>query len=306
MPEQNMQPVTNPVLVDAMATFRLKLSNRENEKAFLQAAVEARYMLPAQIQPVETKEGEPQQHRVAFQIMNTPDGKRFMPAFTDEIELKKNRRPDEQFQVAVMGFEQIYQFIKSNEPITGVVINPFGSALCLQRGQIIAIGDAKGDITAGLAPQQPKKPAAPLNPTPVQQPTNVLGAAENTREQQQAAIRAAMADLDSHDEAQAEAPKAEDVITDDLRGALKAFLKKQKAVKKAYIQPANESGENYLLVALEADESADIEGIGSSLTTECADYSDLPFECVPASSVRAKELVANEKPFYEKKRFGIF
>lgn len=306
MPEQNMQPVTNPELVDAMATFRLDLTNRDNEKAFLQAAVNARYMLPAQVQPVETKEGEPAQQRIAFQIMNTPDGKRFMPAFTDEVELKKNRKPDEQFQVAIMGFPQIYQFVKQNEPITGVVINPFGSALCLHRGQIIAIGDAQGDITAGLAPQQPKKVDVPVNPTPVQQPTNVLGAVENTREQQQAAIRAAMADLDSADEAASEPLKAEDVITEDLLGALKTFLKKQKAVKKAYIQPANESGENYLLIALEADEAADIEGIGNSLTTECADYSDLPFECVPASSIRAKELVANEKPFYEKKRFGIF
>ena len=53
MPEP-MKPVTNPVLVDAMATFKLDLANRENEdvfkeheRAFLQAAIDAKYLLPA-------------------------------------------------------------------------------------------------------------------------------------------------------------------------------------------------------------------------------------------------------------------
>ena len=122
MPEP-MQPITNPVLVDAMATFKLDLANRENEdvfkeheRAFLQAAIEARYLLPAQVeQPAEPpKEGEQVQARVAFQIMTNPKGEKFMPAFTDEVELKKNRQPGERFQVAVMSFDDLYHFIKSN------------------------------------------------------------------------------------------------------------------------------------------------------------------------------------------------
>ena len=63
-----MEPVTNPVLVDAMATFKLDLANRDNEEtfkeheiAFLKAAIEAKYLLPAQVeQPAEPQpEGEP-------------------------------------------------------------------------------------------------------------------------------------------------------------------------------------------------------------------------------------------------------
>ena len=308
MPEENnMKPVTNPELVEAMTVFRQDLSDREHEKAFLQACLNARYLLPAMIQPIEGQpEGEPQQHSVAFQIMKTPDGKKFMPAFTSEDELKKNRKPGETFQVAVMGFEQIYHFIKGNEPINGVVIDPFGGALCLNRNQIVAIGDAKGDITVGMAPQQPQMQQQPIQITPPQIPNNVLGAAENTREQQQAAIRAAMQNLDNDTDNKIDAEQAEALLTDDVVNALKGFLKKQKTVKKAYIQPKVENGEKFFLVALEADEAADIDMIGSNLSTECADYSDLPFDCVPASSIRAKELVASEKPFYEKKRFGIF
>ena len=56
MPEP-MQPITNPVLVDAMTTFKLDLANRENEdvfkeheRAFLQAAIDAKYLLPAQVE----------------------------------------------------------------------------------------------------------------------------------------------------------------------------------------------------------------------------------------------------------------
>ena len=309
MPEENMRPITNPALVDAMTAFRADLKSRDNEKAFLQAAVEARYLLPAQIQPIEQQqEGEPQQHSIAFQIMSTPDGQKFMPAFTDEDELKKNRKPGETFQVAVMSFEQIYHFIKSNQPITGVVINPFGGALCLNRAQIVAIGDAKGDITVGLQPQQPVNPVRINNaqPVPMQQPSNILGAAENSREQQQAAIREAMKVLDSDETETLDAAAAEKYLTDDLLNAIKGCLKKQKAVKKAYIQPAAEHGERYLLIALEADDNTDIEAIQSAVSADCADYSDLPFDCVAATSIRAKELVAAEKPFYEKKRFGIF
>ena len=315
MPEP-MQPITNPVLVDAMATFKLDLANRENEevfkeheRAFLMAAIDARYLLPAQVeQPEEPpKEGEPVQARVAFQIMTNPKGEKFMPAFTDEVELKKNRKPGERFQVAVMSFNDLYQFMKSNEAINGVVINPFGSALCLIRQQIIAIGDHNNEPV--LSAPRPSADAQPMpEPQPQPQPNNALGAMENSREQQQDMIRAAMAQLDA-DKAAAEASDAEpekDPITDDLLGALKSVLKKQKQVKKAYIKAESEQGERYLLVALEADESADIEAIGNTVTTECADYSDLPFDCVPASSIRAKELVAEGKPFYEKKRFGLF
>ena len=69
MPEP-MQPIANPALVDAMATFKLDLADREHaeafqehEIAFLKAAVDAQYLLPAQIeQPAEQpEEGEQQQ-----------------------------------------------------------------------------------------------------------------------------------------------------------------------------------------------------------------------------------------------------
>ena len=311
MPEP-MQPITNPVLVDAMATFKLDLANRENaenfqehEKAFLQAAIEARYLLPAMVeQPAEPQqEGEPQQARVAFQIMTNPKNEKFMPAFTDEVELKKNRKPGERFQVAVMTFNDLYRFMKANEAINGVVINPFGSALCLIRQQIIAIGDRGGELvlSAPLPSEMPQEPA------PMPQPTNPLGAVENSREQQQDLIRQAMADMEAAKANADESAEPEsDPLTDDLLSALKGVLKKQKAVKKAYIRPETEKGERYLLIALEADENTDMEAMNEALAKDCADYSDLPFDCVASTSIRAKELVAEAKPFYEKKRFGIF
>ena len=309
-----MQPITNPALVDAMATFKLDLANRDNlelfqehEKAFLQAAIEAKYLLPALVeQPAEPpKEGEQQQARVAFQIMTNPKNEKFMPAFTDEVELKKNRQPGERFQVAVMSFNDLYHFMKANEAINGVVINPFGSALCLIRQQIIAIGDRGGELVLSAPMPAPNQPA-PV-PEPVPQPNNVLGAAENSREAQQDLIRQAMADMEAAKAAADEQTEPEkDPLTDDLLNALKGVLKKQKAVKKAFIRPETEKGERYLLIALEADEGTDMDAISEALAKDCADYSDIPFDCVASTSIRAKELVAAEKPFYEKKRFGIF
>ena len=301
MPEQR-KPVENPVLVDAMATFKLDLQNREHELAFLKAAVEARYLLPAQVQPdpdAEPDENGQTRARIAFQIMTNQKGEQFMPVFTDEVELKKARnfQPGEKVQIAVMSFMDIYRFIKANEPIRGVVINPAGSALCLVRQQVIAIGDNDGNIVL------PKPQPAQKLPDPE---AEQAARAAQQQAAQLDAIRAAMAKMEQDKAAAEEAPDAEEVITDDLIDALKAVLKKQKTVKKAYIQPETDKGEQYLLIALEADESADLEAISALIAKDCADYSDLPFDCVAAGSIRAKELVANEKPFYEKKRFGIF
>ncbi len=307
MPEP-MQPITNPVLVDAMATFKVDLTNREHEKAFLEAAINAKYLLPAQIeQPAEPpQEGEQQQTRIAFQIMTNPQGNKFMPAFTDEIELRKNRKPGERFSVAVMSFMDLYRFLKANEPINGIVINPFGSALCLIRQQVIAIGDNGGQVVM-QSPRLAESAGIQVQTQPVQKPDNALGAAVNPADAQQAAIRQAMAEMEAAKASQ-EDSDADDTsaITDDLLSAVKNCLKKQKSVKKAYISQEKENGEAYLLIALDADENTDIEEIGNTISETCADYSDLPFECVAASNIRAKELVANEKPFYEKKRFGFF
>lgn len=305
---QPMQPITNPVLVDAMATFKVDLTNREHEKAFLEAAINAKYLLPAQIeQPAEpVAEGEQVPTRIAFQIMTNPQGNKFMPAFTDEIELRKNRKPGERFQVAVMSFMDLYHFLKSNEVITGIVINPFGSALCLIRQQVIAIGDNGGQVVMqSRQVMNGEKPA--VDAQPVQRPDNALGAAVSTADAQQAAIRQAMAEMEAAKASQDEEDTDDtEVLTDDLLNALKNCLKKQKTVRKAYISKEKDNGEVYLLIALDTDDNADVEEIGNTVSESCADYSDLPFECVPVNSIRAKELVANEKPFYEKKRFGFF
>lgn len=293
-----MKPVTNPVLVDAMATFKVDLTNREHEKAFLEAAIEAKYLIPAMIERPATppQEGEQVQARVAFQMMTNQKGDKFLPAFTDEIELRKNRKPGERFQVMVMGFMDLYRFMKANEGIGGMVINPFGSNLCLVRPQIMIIGDHNGELDVLTSAPAPR-PAVPMG--------GGAPSAEDSRAAQQAAIRQAMADLEAAKAAETDEP-AVSAITDDLLGALKAQLKKIKSVKKAYIEEASESDERFLLIALEADENTDIAEIGNALSSECCDYSDLPFECVPATSIRAKDMVTNGKPFYEKKRFGIF
>lgn len=300
MAEGPIKPVTNPVLVDAMATFKVDLTNHDHEKAFLQAATEAKYLIPAHIEPPAQppKEGEPTQARVAFQIMTNQNGDKFMPAFTDEIELRKNRKPGERFHVMVMSFMDLYRFMKANEGIGGMVINPFGSNLCLIRQQIIAIGDHGCDLDA-------IGKSAPVAQAPVTPAGNGNAAAPDFKAAQQAIIRQAMADLEASKASEEETP-AVSAITDELLGALKAQLKKHKAVKKAYIEETSESNEHFLLIALEADESTDIAEIGNTLSAECCDYTDLPFDCVAATSIRAKELVNNNKPFYEKKRFGFF
>lgn len=308
-PNQKMEPVTNPVLVDAMATFKLDLSNREHEIAFLEAAIDAKYLLPAKIEQTSDQPNEDGQvpTRIAFQVMTNPKGDKFMPAFTDEIELKKTRKPEnETMQIAVCDFRALYNFIKQNESINGIVINPFGSALCLIRQQVIAIGDNGFKIVVAPPKQQPQ--FIDLT-TPQPQPTNVLGAPEDDSKARADMIRQAMADMEAAKDGSEEKTDTEtaDPITDTLLNALKGTLKKQKGVKKAYIQSAkDDNGENYLLIALEGDDAINLEDVQSAVVEDCKDYSDLPFDCVKSDSILAKDLVAEGKPFFERKRFGIF
>ncbi len=305
-PNRRMEPVTNPVLVDAMATFKLDLTNREHEKAFLEAAIDAKYLLPAKIEQLQDQKTDDGQvpTRVAFSVLTNPNGDKFMPAFTDEIELKKNRKgmENEPLQIAVVDFRALYNFVKSNEEIKGVVINPFGSALCLIRQQMIAIGDNDFKIVVA----QPKQQVIDLT-TAQPKPANVLGAPEDDSKARADMIRQAMADMEAKKSSDEEQEETADPLTDDLLNAMKGALKKQKAVKKAYIKADQDNGERFLLVALESDASdSELEEIGIAVRDDCKDYTDLPFDFIKADSIRAKELVAEEKPFYEKKRFGFF
>ncbi|MBQ8921349.1 MAG: enhanced serine sensitivity protein SseB C-terminal domain-containing protein [Oscillospiraceae bacterium] len=306
-PNRKMDPVTNPVLVDAMATFKLDLTNREHEKAFLEAALEAKYLLPAKIEQLKdqaTPDGQVPT-RMAFSVLTNANGDKFMPAFTDEIELKKNRKglENEPLQIAVVDFRALYSFIKQSEEIKGIVINPFGSALCLVRQQVLAIGENGFKIV--VAP--PKQQVFDLTTPPAPKPANVLGAPEDDSKARADMIRQAMADMEAAKDSEDTEEETADPLTDELLTAMKGSLKKQKAVKKAYIKAEKDNGERFLLVALESDASdSELEDIGNSVREDCADYTDLAFDFIKADSIRAKDLVAEEKPFYEKKRFGFF
>ena len=187
--------------------------------------------------------------------------------------------------------------------IKGIVINPFGSALCLVRQQVLAIGENGFKIV--VAP--PKQQVFDLTTPPAPKPANVLGAPEDDSKARADMIRQAMADMEAAKDSEDTEEETADPLTDELLTAMKGSLKKQKAVKKAYIKAEKDNGERFLLVALESDASdSELEDIGNSVREDCADYTDLAFDFIKADSIRAKDLVAEEKPFYEKKRFGFF
>ncbi len=163
-----------------------------------------------------------------------------------------------------------------------------------ENGFRIVVAPPKDQIIDLTTPQPPK-------------PANVLGAPEDDSKARADMIRQAMADMEAAKEAEEQPEETADPLTDELLNAMKSSLKKQKAVKKAYVKAEKDNGERFLLVALEADVSdAELEDIGSSVREDCGDYTDIAFDFIKADSIRAKDLVAEEKPFYEKKRFGFF
>ena len=89
----------------------------------------------------------------------------------------------------------------------------------------------------------------------------------------------------------------------ELIDALSRYLKKQKGVKRAYLQLMLGEQPHYL-IAVECD--GDRAAVFAAIKAEAGTYTDLAVKVVDVASDSAKDLVSGEKPFYEKKRFGLF
>ena len=89
----------------------------------------------------------------------------------------------------------------------------------------------------------------------------------------------------------------------ELIDALSRYLKKQKGVKRAYLQLMLGEQPHYL-IAVECDD--DRAAVFAAIKAEAGTYTDLAVKVVDVASDSAKDLVSGEKPFYEKKRFGLF
>lgn len=317
-PEQQAQPtrpapITNPKLLEAIAQFKSE-TNRVNEIKFLQEMLNARYLVPVIMEtpPNETmKPGERVSTRVAFQMLTNDKNEKFIPAFTDQDELVKNT-VQPRHQVAVLTVRDFAMVFSQNPICKGFVINPFGDNMCLTREQLENLfqharqvprqqGQQDGKVLVGGAPSLSSQVDMAMNNLKKEKEMEAyIRAAKETE-----ARKAAEAE-ESEDK-----PKIQQTVNpvsaaekpQELIDALSRYLKKQKGVKRAYLQLMLGEQPHYL-IAVECDD--DRAAVFAAIKAEAGTYTDLAVKVVDVASDSAKDLVSGEKPFYEKKRFGLF
>lgn len=125
MSEKNA-PVTNPVLKQAMAQLHKGEHTREQQMVTLQFLLQAQLLAPAAITPGKTNT------QIQFQLITTPDGRAFFPAFTDAQELKKGF-PGAGQQTVVLTFADYARMILRDKAAVGLVVDPFGDSLTLEQ-----------------------------------------------------------------------------------------------------------------------------------------------------------------------------
>lgn len=301
---QQPQKVENPVLVEAMQTFKKEM-NRQNELKFLNAMLNARYLVPVVMETPPDASMEPGtkvRTRVAFQMLTNPAGEKFIPAFTDSEELAKNPTPQQQTQanqVAVMRVTDFALVFSQNEICRGFVINPFGENMCLNRDQLqmLLAGAQQASVNQQPASISQQVDMALHNLNKEKEMEDVIRAAKQSEAENAAATAAegARAGITQSKNAAAENPS-------DLVDGLSRYLKKQKNVKRAYMQLLLEDSPRYIF-AIECEEDA--AATCAAMKVESQLYTDLPVEILSTSDKEAAALVNSEKPFYEKKR-GLF
>ena len=274
----------------------------------------ARYLVPVIMEtpPNEAmKPGERVSTRVAFQMLTNDKNEKFIPAFTDQDELVKNT-VQPRHQVAVLTVRDFAMVFSQNPICKGFVINPFGDNMCLTREQLENLFQHARQVPRQQGQQDGKAlvGGAPSLSSQVDMAMNNL----KKEKEMEAYIRAAK-ETEARKAAEAEEsedkPKIQQTVNpvsaaekpQELIDALSRYLKKQKGVKRAYLQLMLGEQPHYLIAAECDDDRA---AVFAAIKAEAGTYTDLAVKVVDVASDSAKDLVSGEKPFYEKKRFGLF
>lgn len=157
-----INPGLNFAMLDFMAELRwpVKYDKREEivrakEMRMLSLIRSSSFILPMQHEgPVEVLEDGRMKFgkdtKFKFLILNTADGKQFLPIYTDAIEFGKKLRGSE-WNAAVFKYQDILKFVNDKD---GITINPDGQSVVLPKDRMILLEAAgqQADKMKGTRP----------------------------------------------------------------------------------------------------------------------------------------------------------
>ena len=155
------QPVKNPRLAKL---FEIMSQNRTVEimnQVYQEIAEGARFLsvITLSEEPVRQEDGSSvlkKESLMQFPLLATSEGKAFFPAFTDWAELGKWNGMEEP-KTLVLGFDDYAAMVMQNETAAGIVINPFGPGMVLEREMLNHLKKVKGEKKSGFSRQVVEK-----------------------------------------------------------------------------------------------------------------------------------------------------
>lgn len=134
-------PVENPELVMKIHNYMSSQSD-EDEKKLREALIKAKFLAPVSLKNWKSNSKGKQvlEHDVEFRLMSIQDKENniYLPAFTDWNEISKWRNDDE-LKTIIFTFQDYAKIFMNNKEMVGLVINPYGENLVINKQQIEGI-----------------------------------------------------------------------------------------------------------------------------------------------------------------------
>ncbi len=162
--------IQNMELIIAMRVLQQE-NTPENRNRMLNEMMRSKFITPATIPESEAekvrenqKKGENVPVQVSFKVVTTKDGRRFLPAFTDSVQLNEWKEKcgiTIPLKNMIMNFDVYAQYIlNSGGDLAGYIINPFGENLVFPAELIKNLAMQKAQHMAKIAKQKGLKPGA--------------------------------------------------------------------------------------------------------------------------------------------------
>lgn len=183
MPEEkkpaiDIQKISNPQLVEALDALH-KENTPQNQGRVLDLVLNhASFLAPVNIVPAQG-ENVPEELKgknvIQFQLVTTKDGHPFFPAFTDWQELRKFCGPKQQ-KVVMVRFDNYASMVLKDGRTAGMVVNPMGLSLKLDRATMEKLAKRKAELARGYAQEQVEKDTQVMVGDPEEEPEELLDA----------------------------------------------------------------------------------------------------------------------------------
>jgi len=143
------EPVENLELVNKIREYT-KSQSDEDEKVLREELLKAKFLSPikVEVEKEEFKGKQALEQDAKFNLINIQDNKdnSYLPVFTDWIEMEKWNKDE---KAIVLTFEDYAKIATNNQELVGIVINPYGENLVLDREVIVNIVSGKAVMRKG-------------------------------------------------------------------------------------------------------------------------------------------------------------